>query len=454
MPNTPYGIQALTGELNKLARAGEGDRNNTLNEVWLKLSKRVLAGHLDKIETAQRVYETARSIGLDDSEIRATMASAEKRAADDGPGSIPEPRPPIDFGGLKTTGGGVQQTPPDTSTSTDGEPAPNYDHLFLPRSGLASLPKPQPLIEGVLDEHTLFAVTGRDRSYKSFLVLDWLACLATGQSWLDHAARQTKVLLVVGEGAYGLDARLTSWEAANRPVNDAWFHVRRAPVNLLRRAADVADLFDRIEREQYGVIIFDTLQRMISGAESNYDRDAGRIIESMDLLRRANDRLAVGVVAHTGKDDNDIRGSSAFEDDIDMVWRVKRDPEQNDVINVKLDKRKDGPEGLHYEMEPYRVPDTESIILRRASKLLNPDAMPAHALKIMQLLARASTPDDGLGPTRISEAIGAHYNSVSKALDWLMDRRYVIKLGGKSRPTFKLTELGTHTVDELTGDAS
>lgn len=111
----PYGMQALTGELAKLARATEGDRNNTLNQVWLKVCHHINAGNLDRDEAWQRVYDVARRIGLGEAEIRATMASAENGAREN-----PRDRQPVSFDGLKRAGGGAVPTPPvDSATSSE-----------------------------------------------------------------------------------------------------------------------------------------------------------------------------------------------------------------------------------------------------------------------------------------------------------------------------------------------
>src|SRR5690606_1481824 len=105
--------------------------------------------------------------------------------------------------------------------------------LYLTRSELGTLPTPYPLIDGVLDKRTLFSVNDRDRSYKSFLVLDWLACLSTGPPCVGHAANTTQCLYVVGEAAYGLHTRLTAWERYHTvTIPDTHLHIRRAPVNL------------------------------------------------------------------------------------------------------------------------------------------------------------------------------------------------------------------------------
>lgn len=451
--STPYGIQALTGELSKLARAVEGDRNNTLNEVTLKLSKRVLAGHLDKLDTFQRIFAVARQIGLDDAEIRATMASAWSKANEDGPGSIPEPRPPISFDGLKRT---PSSNPADSATSTPAtEPEPpRYDHLFLPRSGLADLAPPEPLIDGVLDRRVLFSITGRGGTYKSFVVLNWLACLATGTPWLGHEVTRAKVLYVVGEGLHGLEARLVAWEAAHSTtIPDDMFHVRRAPINLHKadRLAEAVDLWDRVQREKYEVIVFDTLQRASAGADVNSASDAGRIVANMGELRQANPDASVGYVAHTGKaEELGTRGSSALEDDLDIVWRLSTD-DDSECITARMAKRRDGPETQEIKLQARRVPGTESIVIERYAPLLGADEAkhPKWTLTVLGILA-GKLAEDGLSQTRIMEAANmTSWKSMHATAEWLISHNLVKTVGGGTRMRLKITQEGHSTLAKL-----
>lgn len=445
---TTYGAVALAGELDKLARAVKGTRNDTLNGVWFKLAQLAEAGHLDRDEAWQRVADVARSIGLPDREIRATMGSAERGGA-----TKPRRTPPPDPTGNGTSGGGLlfqpggQAPAVDTgaSTSSSDDQPPTFDHLYLTRPGLADLPQPEPLIDGVLDEHTLFALTGRDRSYKSFIVLDWLACLATGRKWLDHEARQTRVLYVVGEGAFGLDERLRAWETAwSTPIPGEWFHVRRAPVNLFKRAADCAELYERIAREQYGVIVFDTLQRMASGAETNSAKDASVIVSTMAELRGANDRAAIGIVAHTGKTDEDVRGSSAFEDDLDLIWRVRRDEDQQKIV-AQLAKRKDGPEGLSVELRPDAVKGTGSIVLVPA-RGVDPRP-PEHHLPLLRALAKAGS--GGESKTTLMQLLGISVRKLYAAAEYLEQQGMIERTASGHRRLWRITSAGLSAVEQL-----
>lgn len=73
---TPYGLQALEAELAELARAQEGERNATLNQSAFSLYQLVAGGELRETAVEQRLRATALGIGLVDSEIDKTMASA------------------------------------------------------------------------------------------------------------------------------------------------------------------------------------------------------------------------------------------------------------------------------------------------------------------------------------------------------------------------------------------
>lgn len=338
-----------------------------------------------------------------------------------------------------------------------------YDDLYLPRSGLVDLPRGEPLIDGVLDRHSLFVISGRDQTYKSFLAIDWLACLATGHPWLGHTVERTKVLYIVGEGAWGLNDRVAAWEAAwGEDIEDQWFHIRRAPVNLFRQTEAFLDLLARIEDEKYGVAVFDTLQRMSSGADQNSAKDAGVIIHALDRIKQITTSGAVGIVAHTDKGDNDTRGSSAFEDDADIVWRTKRD-EDEQFIRATLTKRKDGPDGLTLELRPRLIDGTGSLVLEESNTLLSAASRqpPKHSFEVLKLLTTPIFDDDGASLTAIGEVLGlAGKGSVSRAMNWLIEMGYAEKvrirptsqgeLGRLGRyPRFKITSQGTSQLAKL-----
>lgn len=319
-----------------------------------------------------------------------------------------------------------------------------FDEYYLPRSVLAHLPRGDSLIDGVIDRHSLFVIAGRDQSYKSFLALDWLLCIATGHPWLGREVQRGRVLYIVGEGAWGLNDRVTAWEAAWRqPVDDDWFHVRRAPVNLFRGGDAYTDLLARIVSQHYDVVIFDTLQRMASGADQNAAKDAGVIITHLDRIRHATGNGAVGVVAHTDKSDNDTRGSSAFEDDSDIVWRIKYNSDDN-IIRALLDKRKDGPSGTAIELRPLLIAGTDSLVLEHAGRpSWETRRAPAQALPILAELAKPIFEDVGAASSALADTLGLKgKSSVNAALNYLLEAGFIEKsVHGRIR-RYKINPLG------------
>lgn len=322
-----------------------------------------------------------------------------------------------------------------------GDRPEDPSRYYLTIGELDRLPEPEPLIDGVLDKRTLFVVAGRGDTFKSFLTFDWLASIATGREWQGHEVKQAKVLLVVGEGAYGLRKRRDAWQVAwDTKIEDEWMHIRRAPINLFRGGGDCVELLERIEREYYEVILFDTLQRMSSGAESNSAKDAGIVIARLGQIRAITDGT-VGVVAHEGKTEGyGVRGSSAWEDDADIVWRVHR-PDKNGMdITCTLAKRKDGPEGLSHALRASPVSGADSLVLEAATE--DPfGKIPKWAGDVLVLLQSPATPSVGLTKGDVIEGCGCPAGSFAVVMKWLINARKV-RLDESSRwPLYRAVTL-------------
>jgi hypothetical protein len=130
-----------------------------------------------------------------------------------------------------------------------------FDDEFLLADQLDDLPAPEPLIQDVLSRHSYCILRGRDRSFKSFVALDWSLCMATGNPWQRKAIDRVRVLYVAGEGAHGIGERKRAWESAcGLTVDPKWFVVRKSAVNLFRGGPE----FEHGNRLYYGQIGIDT----------------------------------------------------------------------------------------------------------------------------------------------------------------------------------------------------
>ena len=257
------------------------------------------------------------------------------------------------------------------------EPPPDFDSEFgslsnpeqpvladkiLTRSALRSLPEPQALIQDTLDLATTVLLYGYRSSLKTFITLDWAASSATGHNWQGRATKKSRVLYVVGEGAFGFKGRTDAWETAWRTtIDDDNLGVLPVPVNLTR-PLEVANLAALISWGGYEFVILDTLARCMVGADENSAKDCGVVVDAMTRLlsHTPQGRGIVLGVHHSGKDGKTFRGSSVFEAGADTVYSTARD---GGVITLNREKRKDGPEYDRHEFRLDPVPDTGSAVI-------------------------------------------------------------------------------------------
>lgn len=244
------------------------------------------------------------------------------------------------------------------------------------RSGLTSLPPMEPLIYGILDKRTVNLVAGWRASFKSFLVLDFALCLATGKRWLGRdVAKARHVLYVVGEGSYGLDKRISAWESAWR--EDA----SNAPITFME-ARDLwrggrpylHDVEAVCRSLGVDVLIFDTLSTVFPGADDNSSSDMPALVGALTDTRAAIDGTVI-LVHHTGKDQTrGARGHSSLEGNVDQVLSVTAEER---LVTVRPSKVKDE-DGAWALMLRARVVeaggvdsmgrDRTSIVLERATR--------------------------------------------------------------------------------------
>jgi len=238
-------------------------------------------------------------------------------------------------------------------------PAADYAGLYLDADQLDQLPAADPLIDKVLNRHSYVVLNGRDGTFKSFVALDWSFCLATGKPWQGRTVEPTRVLYIVGEGAYGIDKRKRSWEAAwKHKVPAAMFTARTAPLDMHVGGPAFDELLDRVSSGAYGLVVVDTLRR-VSGSAKENTSEMGAVVDNLKRLQESTDGGSVLVLAHTAKDDIDSRGYSGIEDDADTVWHARRPkdgpPMALDLTNKKM---KDGPDSERIELTMSPVLDS------------------------------------------------------------------------------------------------
>jgi AAA domain/Bifunctional DNA primase/polymerase, N-terminal len=202
---------------------------------------------------------------------------------------------------------------------------------------LSRLTPPSWLIDGHLPESGFSTVYGPPGVGKSFLVLDWALSVASGTEWIAYNVKQCPVLYITAEGVSGLYRRIQAWCADRKCEPPANFLALPEAVNLLdEHSVHVLRATIATMPNPPGLIIADTLARMIEGGDENSAKDVGKAIAV--LTRLAGEyNAASAFVHHTRADGDRERGSTALRGASDMMAELKP---SGDFVNLVCTKMK------------------------------------------------------------------------------------------------------------------
>jgi AAA domain len=322
--------------------------------------------------------------------------------------------------------------------NTDEQHEPKLAELLLTRSALKNLPDPEPLIDNVLDQGTLAYLYGKWATAKSFIALDWAACVATGSPWQGRETVQRKVLYVLAEGAAGFTGRVEAWEIGWRnSIPDERLCWLPVPVNLTN-PTDVGNLRALIDWGGYDFVIIDTLSRCMVGADENSAKDAGVVVDAMTkLLHATPDRRGVVLgVHHTGKDGKTLRGSSVFEGAADTVYFASRD---GGLFGLTREKRKDGPEHDHHVLKLGPIAGTDSCVMSSHGGVETAERENALRLIVSQHFGSTGASSTELKQVAMDEGAMSR-STYYRARDDLLKSGYLINAGTDKRPFYKMSD--------------
>ncbi len=332
-----YGKAALDNEIAALSATRDGNRNNQLFQSAAALFSLVAGGSLDRSEVWQVLMDTAKKLGLAETEARRTIDSGEKHGLEQ-PRSIPKPqikRKPTASSDLSLVGDSPTassqvnlQATPQTSAKSNRS-ADIARQLLMHVDELDSLPPIRWLIQDLLPANSLVELHGAPSAGKTQVMFDMAQTLA--------ASGQT-VIYVAAEGLQGYRGRKKAWQKF-RKQNGGSLYLWREPVHLFEAAA-VRLFLEAIQPKKPALIVFDTLSRCSLGADENNQKDMGFILEALDVVRRATG-AAVVAVHHTNAAGARERGSTVVRGGMDVMIEVTKD---DDLIVVSCSKMKDAGE--------------------------------------------------------------------------------------------------------------
>lgn len=238
---------------------------------------------------------------------------------------------------------------------------------------LSSQPATNYLIEGILERAAISMLFADGYVGKSFLVLYWAMCIATGIDWEGHQAQTGRVLFVALEGHSTFPKRLAALRAryGGTIPKDALM-VYPATVNLLDPTS-VTALANFVATGHFDMIVIDTLNRAIAGGDENSTEQMGAFISALAQVREAHEPSHIVVLHHSKKDDVEkYRGASVLFDGFDNVLCLRRVKLGDDAVSkadphrrLIFQKVKSGQPPAVMALVFEQVPNTGSAVLVR-----------------------------------------------------------------------------------------
>lgn len=223
------------------------------------------------------------------------------------------------------------------------------------------MPEPQWLIEGLFEAKSLVMLAGPSYSFKSFLLIDWMLCMASGRLWQGRRTVPCKIGYALGEGKSGLFKRIQAWLNYNKLNEEEMARLKANfrvtfDVPQLAHKASVDNMLADLTKEEFKpeVIAIDTFARSFVGLDENDSKDTGLWVEQADKLRQLG--YSVIFLHHTKKSTEfgiHYRGSTAIMGAMDTAMTLVR---TDDDCTLTVTKQKDHDEGPPLRFRRVLVP--------------------------------------------------------------------------------------------------
>lgn len=189
---------------------------------------------------------------------------------------------------------------------------------------------------------------GAPSSYKSFIALDIMLCIAHGLPYYGRETEQGSVVYIAAEGGAGLWKRIVAWQESHKltEISDN-FIVRDGGFNLHDKkelAALATEILEAGIKPKF--IVIDTLARCFGDLDENSNAAMGQAIIACDILREKIGCKAL-IIHHSGKDKTKgARGGIALPCGVDTSFEVSAIGQK--VCKVLVRKQKDAEDGKEF----------------------------------------------------------------------------------------------------------
>lgn len=198
------------------------------------------------------------------------------------------------------------------------------------------------LVKGLLGSSGMAVIYGAPGSGKTFFALRLGLSVAAGTPFFGRRTRKSGVVYLAAEAGRSIANRVVAAKG-EFPAGTPFMAVT-SQVDLCSCDADVTRLAARINATNLGVpiglIIIDTLSRVLAGGNENAPDDMGALVSNLDKLREMTGCF-IAIVHHSGKDiARGARGHSLLYAATDAEIEVSADKETR-VSTARVTKQRD-----------------------------------------------------------------------------------------------------------------
>lgn len=226
----------------------------------------------------------------------------------------------------------------------------------------AEIPAPKPseyLVKGIIEPRQTSIWFGPPGNGKTFLLLHLGYAIARGESVFSRRVRQADVLYMALEGRGGIDKRIHAMSKSMGVAPRFWRSAH--PLELLQtdrsgariNVEHVEALIAFIREKAVKMVVIDTLNLTLGGADENSNSDMGTLIRAAGEIAEATG-AHIALVAHSSKAgiDGGPRGGGAQKGNADLVVSVSGEETFTASSFAPAGKIKDGAAfKLHFRLK-------------------------------------------------------------------------------------------------------
>lgn len=227
----------------------------------------------------------------------------------------------------------------------------------------------------VIPKKGLVVMWGAAGSGKSFAAYELSASIARGVAFNGKRVKKGLVLYIAAEG--NLSSRTKAYLQENDldPHELENLRVLVGSVNMLNSLEEQQDLIDAINLwrngQEVAMVVFDTLNRVLSGGNENSSEDMGAFIRNVKEVEDTFN-CATLVLHHSGKDaTKGSRGHSSLLGAMDAEISIAR---RDDIRTFRIEKQKDADD--YFDLFNFKLKKVDL----GAMSAVDPDAEPHERL--------------------------------------------------------------------------